>query len=333
MSRSLRILTWHQHGSYLLYLTQAAPEFYLPVKPGRPHLYGGRSGPFPWPDNLHEVAVEDVRTTQFDCILFQSRQQYLEDQFDVLSAEQRRLPRIFLEHDPPLSHPTETRHVVNDPEVLLVHVTDYNALMWDSGRTPTSVIEHGVTVPSDARYSGEIERGLAVVNHLARRGRRLGADIFERVRQEVPIDLVGMAAEESAGLGEIPFDELHRFAARYRFFFNPIRYTSLGLAVCEAMMIGMPIVGLATTEMPMTIVNGVCGYLATNPADLIDAMRGLLYDREEARRLGEGARQLALERFNIHRFAEDWDSAFREVTGGRVPIRSGVAIRAAEAVA
>lgn len=39
------------------------------------------------------------------------------------------------------------------------------------------------------------------------------------------------------------------FAARYRFLFNPIRYTSLGLAVIEAMMIGMPVVALGTTDM------------------------------------------------------------------------------------
>jgi hypothetical protein len=323
MSRSLRILTWHQHGSYLLYLTQAPHEFYLPVRPGRPHPYGGKSGPFPWPDNVHEIAAEDVRSARFDCILFQSRQQYLEDQFEILSSEQRRLPRVFLEHDPPLGHPTDTRHVVNDPDMLLVHVTDYNALMWDSGRTPTRVIEHGVLVPSDARYTGEIERGLTIVNHLARRGRRLGADVFDRVRHDVPIDLVGMAAEESGGLGEVPFDELHRFAARYRFFFNPIRYTSLGLAVCEAMMIGMPIIGLATTEMPMTIFNGVCGYLATNTDELINAMRALLRDPAEARHLGEGARQVALSRFNIQRFVDDWTSAFLDVTGHAVHPMSG----------
>jgi glycosyltransferase involved in cell wall biosynthesis len=212
---------------------------------------------------------------------------------------------------------------VNDPDMLLVHVTDYNALMWDSGRTPTRVIEHGVIVPTDARYSGEIERGLTVVNHLARRGRRLGADVFEHVRGDVPLDLVGMAAEESGGLGEIPFDELHGFMARYRFFFNPIRYTSLGLAVCEAMAIGMPIVGLATTEMPMTVFNGVCGYLATRPDDLVDAMRGLLRDPAEARRLGEGARQLALSRFNIQRFADDWTRAFQDVAGQPVHAMSG----------
>ena len=33
--RPLRVFTWHVHGNYLYYLSQANAEFYLPVKPGR----------------------------------------------------------------------------------------------------------------------------------------------------------------------------------------------------------------------------------------------------------------------------------------------------------
>lgn len=319
--RPLRVFTWHVHGSYLLYLVQTPHEFFVPVRPGRPHPYGGLGGPFPWPPNVHEVPVEEVPRLDFDCILFQRRDQYERDQFEILSEAQRRLPRIFLEHDPPRESPTDTRHVVDDPNVLLVHVTHFNALMWDNGRTPTRVIEHGVMVPEHVRYVGDRERGIVVVNHLARRGRRLGADIFEQVRREVPLDLVGMAAEESGGLGEIPHDRLPEEVARYRFFFNPIRYTSLGLAVCEAMSIGVPVVGLATTEMATAVVNGVSGYVDTDVRRLVERMRALLADPAEARRLGEGARRIARERFGIARFARDWDAALRLVTGTAAPVR------------
>src|SRR6266550_3029276 len=75
----------------------------------------------------------------------------------------------------------ETHHLIDDADVLLVHVTAFNALMWDSGRTPTRVIEHGVIDPG-VRWTGELERGLVVVNNLPSRGRRVGADIFERAR-------------------------------------------------------------------------------------------------------------------------------------------------------
>jgi glycosyltransferase involved in cell wall biosynthesis len=313
--RPLHVLTWHVHGNYLYYLSQANAEFYLPVKPDRANPYGGRGTTFPFGANVHEVPVEAIRDLRLDCVLFQSHRNYLEDQYEVLSEAQRRLPRIFLEHDPPRQHPTDTPHPVDDPDVLLVHVTPFNDLMWDSGRTPTRVIEHGVMVPEGVRYDGGIARGLVVVNHLKRRGRRLGADVFAGVRHEVPLHLVGMGSEEMGGLGEIPPPELAAFEARYRFFFNPIRYTSLGLAVLEAMMIGMPIIGLATTEMVTVVGNGVSGYLDTKVENLIAHMRELLSAPAEARRLGEGARRAALERFSIRRFARDWEETFALVAG------------------
>ncbi len=317
--RRLRILTWHVHGSYLYYLTHVPHEFYIPVKPGRPAGYGGRAGSFPWPDNLHEVPIEELRELELDCVLYQSAQHYLLDGPELLSDEQLALPAIYLEHDPPRQHPTDTRHPVDDSSVLLVHVTPFNALMWDSGATPTRVIEHGVTIPEDARYSGELTRGIAVVNNLASRGRRLGADVFVEARSRVPLDLVGMGAEELDGLGEVQPPELARFASRYRFFFNPIRYTSLGLAICEAMMAGIPVVGLATTELVTVVENGESGWIDTRLEALIEHMNALLASPAEARRLGEGARRTAVERFGIDRFARDWAEAFALVTGTRAP--------------
>lgn len=311
--RRLRILTWHIHGSYLYYLTQARHEFYLPIKTDRPEGYGGRLGGFYWSDNVHDVPAEEVKDFQFDCILFQSRRNYLKDQYEILSESQRQLPRIYLEHDPPQEHPTNTRHIVDDPDVLLVHVTAFNQLMWDSNRTPTKVIEHGVMVP-DVHYTGELERGLVIVNGLRSRGRRLGTDVFERVQSCVPLDLIGMDSESLGGLGEVRHDQLPAFASRYRFFFNPIRYTSLGLAVCEAMMVGLPIIGLATTEMTTVVENGVSGYVDTDLSKLVTAMCQLLNDPAQARTLSEGARVKARSRFNIQRFTRDWNEAFALVT-------------------
>lgn len=311
--RRLRILTWHVHGNYLYYLTQTPHDFYIPVKPGRPDGYGGRSGALAWPANLYEVPAEEVRRLAFDCILFQCRKNYEQDQYEILSEAQRRLPRVYLEHDPPQEHPTNTRHAVSDPEALLVHVTPFNQLMWDNGNTPNRVIEHGVLVPADVRFTGEIARGVAVVNNLGRRGRRLGLDIFQKVRAQVPIDLVGMDSRIWGGLGEVPYQQLFPLLSRYRFFFNPIRYTSLGLAVCEAMTIGMPIVGLATTEMVTTVENGVSGYVDTSVERLIAPMQRLLQDPEEAHRLGAGARRQAQRRFAMQRFINDWNAAFAAV--------------------
>lgn len=313
-AKPLRILTWHVHGNYLYYLSQVPHTFILPVDETRSPGYAGRAGSLPWGDNIIEVPVEQLTGTAFDCILFQSLRPYQEDQYCLLSEEQSRLPRIYLEHDPPQRHPTDTRHPVDDPAMLLVHVTPFNALMWDNGRTPTRVIEHGVIVPPEVRYRGDLARGIAVVNNLARRGRRLGADIFESARTQVPLDLVGMNSTLSGGLGEIANLDLPAFMARYRFYFHPVRWTSLGLAAIEAMMVGLPVVGLATTELVNVIRNDRNGYIDTDPQRLIEAMRHLIDSPAESARLGAAARRVAQERFNIERFIADWLDAFAEVT-------------------
>lgn len=312
MSKRLKVFTWHVHGSYLYYLTQADVDFYIPYQKDR-EAYGGRAGSFPWGENVIQVPTEEVKDLDLDVIIYQSKKNYLEDQYDTLSESQRKLPKIYIEHDPPRQTPTDTKHIVDDKDTLLVHVTHFNQLMWDNNTTPTIVVDHGVKVPEGITYQGDKARGIVVINNLQSRGRRLGLDVFEKVRQEVPLDLIGMGAKELGGLGEIPHKELPEFISHYRFFFNPIRYTSLGLSVLEAMMIGMPIVGLATTEMVTAIKNDLNGYVDTNITTLIEKMKTLIDQPKKAEELSIGAKKLANDRFSIARFAKDWQTIITAV--------------------
>lgn len=314
MSRPLRILTWHVHGNYMYYLSQVAHEFYLVADADRTPHHGGRCGTLPWGDNVHDAPVERLRDMAFDVVLFQSREAYEQEQHTLLSEAQRRLPRIYLEHDPPQQHPTNTRHWVQDGETLLVHCTPFNALMWDAGEQPTAVVEHGVKLLTHAVHHGEAAAGLVVVNNLDRRGRRLGADLYQEAAARVPLTLVGMGADRLGGTGEVPHRQLPEVMAAHRFFFNPIRYTSLGLAVIEAMMVGMPIVGLATTELVTVIRDGYHGFIDTRPERLYEGMAHLLAHPQEARRMGERARQAAHDRFHIDRFVTDWQRLLHAVT-------------------
>jgi len=111
-------------------------------------------------------------------------------------------------------------------------------------------------------------------------------------------------------LGEINNRQLSAFIAKYRFFFNPIRYTSLGLSVCEAMMTGVPVVGLATTEMVVTVKNDYSGYVHTDVDFLVEKMQMLLDNPQKAMELGRGAQETANEKFNIERFKKDWVETF-----------------------
>lgn len=309
LNKRLRIFTWHVHGSYLFYLSQGDYDIYIPVKEIKEEGYYGRGKTFPFGKNVIEVPADKVKNATFDCILFQTPKNFLHDQYEILNEEQRQLPRVYVAHDPPWKSPADEVHVMDDDEVIMVHVTHFNKLMWNSPVKHVKVIEHGV-MPSVNLYKGNINRGITVINHMHQRGRKLGADIFEEVAAKIPVDLTGMGTLEYGGIGEILHPQLPEFISRYRFFFNPIRYTSLGLAVCEAMMQGMPIVALATTEYVTVIEDGVSGYIHTDIDYLVERMNYLLAAPECARLMGIEARKTAIQRFNIQRFANDWKKTF-----------------------
>lgn len=308
----MKIFTWHIHGTYLFYLSQGDFDIYIPVTTTKKEEgYYGRGETFPFGKNVIEVPVSEVRNFEFDCILFQTNKNYLVDQYEILSENQRKLPRVYLEHDPPTQHPVNARHIMHDPTVHFVHVTYFNQLMWDNGQVRTRVIEHGVVEPI-AAYTGELDKGIVVINNLQARGRLLGYDIFQKVSKIIPLDLVGMGTA-NIGLGEVLHPDLPSFIGKYRFFFNPIRWTSLGLAICEAMMLGIPVVGLATTELSAAIKNEESGFIHTDVDYLVDKMKKMLDDKDLAVNVGSAGRQLALERFNIKRFTREWKSLFEEL--------------------
>lgn len=266
------------------------------------------------PEYVREIPADDVRNLPLDLIIFQTPRNYQIDQYQILSDAQRQLPKIYLEHNSPEPHPTDSLHpAAEDPSTTIVHVTHYNRLMWNNGDAPTCVIEHSVAIDPGIRYDGSRNEGIIVLNEIGRRGRMAGFDLYQQLRERVPLTVAGMKSAEVGGIGEIHYRHLHRRVAEYRFLFSPMRYSSLPLAVVEAMTIGMPIVALATTELPTVIQNGVHGFVSNQIDELAERMQFLLDNPDEARCMGENARQLALTRFGLDRFVRDWNTVFEEV--------------------
>jgi len=315
----LNILAWHIHGSYLNALARIDHNWYLPIKPGKPEGYGGRGPTFDLPDYVREIPAERVRDRDIDVVIYQTHKNYAEDAHEILSDRQRNLPSIYLEHNTPKPHAVDTRHPLTDTRTLLVHVTHYNRLMWDNDDVPVQVIEHSVGLDFDIRYTGERPQGITVVNGMQKRPRIAGYDLFLTARDQVPLVAAGMETEAFGGLGDVPYRDLHRTLAEYRFMFSPIRYTSLPLAVVEAMTIGMPVAALATTELPTVIQNGYNGYVSCDPDELIAYMKNLIAHPELAHQLGERARETAVRRFGMDRFARDWNAAFQRAIELRSP--------------
>lgn len=188
--RRLRILTWNVHGNYLHALAHVPHEWLVPVAGMRP----GYTPPTPeldWPAHVRVVDPGQLRDETLDLIVYQSRDN-LADAPQLLRPAQLALPSLYVEHNPPEPHPTDSWHPFRHPRGLLLHVTHHNAQMWQAPGMPARVIEHGVPDPGRVA-AGAREGGITVINHLARRGRRLGLDLYQRAHARLALDLIGMA--------------------------------------------------------------------------------------------------------------------------------------------
>jgi glycosyltransferase involved in cell wall biosynthesis len=312
----VRILLWHVHGSWTTALVQGPHEYLLPVVPDRGPEGRGRAQTWDWPPAAIEVTREEARDADIDVLIAQRPEEI--DGLGRAWLGDRRPPKIYVEHNAPQGRIAEMRHPAADRDDvdLVVHVTHFNDLFWDCGGTPARVIEHGIVDPG-YRYTGQTARAAVVINEAPRRGRVTGTDLLERFAAGgVPIDLFGMKAGDVrapvTAVDDLPQEDLHEEIARRRVYLHPIRWTSLGLSLIEAMHLGMPVVALATTEAPEAIRDGA-GVVSTRVDRLAEAARAFLADPERAREAGRTARRCALERFGLERFLADWDRVLAEV--------------------
>jgi hypothetical protein len=292
----MRILLWHVHGAWTTSFVQGGHDYVVPVTPDRGPDGVGIARTYDWPDTVTEVPLNQLADEDFDVIVYQ-RPHELE----------LRPPRgeqlIYVEHNAPQGRINELRHPMADrDDLLLVHVTHFNALFWDAGGTRTHVIEHGIVDPGPL-YTGELPRAAVVINEAQRRARVTGTDLLPRF---APYDLFGIGAID------LPHAELHREMARRRVYVHPIRWTSLGLSLLEAMHLAMPVVVLGTTEA-FEAVPQEAGVVSTRLDVLEATLARLLADPDEARERGQAARAAALSRYGLDRFLADWDEVLTPV--------------------
>lgn len=311
----MNILLWHVHGSWTTSFVQGAHRYVVPVVEGRGPDGRGRARTWSWPDSVVERTPAELAEEPIDVVILQRPVELhgLAEAWLGGRRPGRDVPAVYLEHNAPQGRIAEMRHVAADrPDLVLAHVTHHNDLFWDAGATPTRVIEHGVVDPGE-RYTGELPRAAVVINEPGRRGRVTGTDLLRRLAEGAPIDLFGMEAGALGGFDDLRQSELHTEMARRRVYTHPIRWTSLGLSLIEAMHLGMPVVALATTEVPEA-VPPEAGVVSTRVETLVRAMRDLVGDRDRARAMGLAARRAALARYGLPRFLADWDALLAEVT-------------------
>lgn len=316
----MRVLIWHVHGSWTTSLVQGNHDFVLPLVGDRGPDGRGRAQTWDWPRNALEVPAAELAETDFDVAVLQRPRelQLLEEWTGRRPGVD--VPALYVEHNAPDGPAASTRHPLAEQDTIpIVHVTHFNWLMWDNGVAPAEVVEHGVIDPG-YRYTGERAAVAAVVNEPVRRWRVAGTDTLVELSGQVPVEVFGMGmaalsahAPEVSGVHEnLRQDALHDELGRCRAYFHPYRWTSLGLALIEAMMIGLPALAWATTAAA-DAVPARAGVLSADPAVLSAAARRWLHDPEEARHYGLAAREHALVRYGLDRFLSDWDRLLKEV--------------------
>jgi hypothetical protein len=310
----MRILLWHVHGAWTTAFVHGGHDYVVPVLPDRGPDGVGIARTYDWPrDRVTELPPEALREAPFDVVVLQRPHELAHLAEDWLGRRPGRdIPAVYVEHNAPQGRIADMRHPAADrDDLLLVHVTHFNSLFWDAGSTPTRVIEHGVVDPGE-RYSGELPRGAVVINEARRRARVTGSDLLDRFAQAAPLDVFGIDAASVGGIEDLPQDRLHTEMARRRVYLHPIRWTSLGLSLLEAMHLGMPVVALGTTEVHEA-VPAEAGVVSTRVDVLAEAMKRLIADREEAHERGRAARAAALDRYGLARFLREWDDLLQGV--------------------
>jgi hypothetical protein len=321
----MRILTWHVHAAWSTAFVNGGHEYLVPVLPDRGPYGRGRPRTYPWPASAREVTPEQLRHEHVDVAVLQRPEEE-----ELASAWLgRQVPLIFVEHNTPRGDVPNTRHPMADrDDVTIVHVTHFNDLFWDCGGTRTTVIEHGVPRPA-ARWTGELARLAVVSNEPVRRGRVTGTDLLPRFAALAPIDTFGIGVSGLRLANVTPHEDppqpqMHAAVAQRRVYLHLTRWTSLGLSLIEAMLMGCPVVVLDTTEASRAVGPGA-GVLSTNVAELIEGARYYLADEQAAAAAGAAASAYASARFGLDRFLTDWDRLLESVVGTVAGARTGPA--------
>jgi glycosyltransferase involved in cell wall biosynthesis len=182
----------------------------------------------------------------------------------------------------------------------------------------TEVIPNPVDVdrfsPAGASSTAEVSSGLAL-NPLRRvHGLDLAVQAYaglegteltiiglgpegERIRESIRRVRAPVRLEERA----VPHREIPDLLRRFDYFVAPARSATQGVAMCEAMACGLPVVATRVGGIPEYLREGRDGFLVPpqKPEDLRRAVKALTRDPERARSMGREAREHVVQKCSL----------------------------------
>jgi len=315
------LMVWHVHGSWTESFVAGRHRYLIPVNSGRDANGRGLCGRN-WP-RAEEIPPGQLREEHVDLVVLQRP-----DEIELATRWLGRrpgidIPAVYVEHNTPRPFAVDSVHPLGGrDDIPLIHVTDYNRLMWDNGAAPTRVITHGIADPGPL-YTGEIPAAATMINEPRRRWRTVGADLLAELGAHIPIDVWGIDTEalndrpdggQIRGKGDVPAPRLLHQVARRRVYLHTARWTSLGLSLVEAMYLGMPVVAVASTMAPL-VVPAEAGVVSADVNTLAYALEGFVTDKSAASAAGKAARDFAMAHFSLGRFLAEWDDVIAESCG------------------
>lgn len=319
-TRTRTVLAWHVHGSWMESFVSGHHRYLLPLSPDCGPDGRGRCGRN-WP-GTQEVPLDQLRDTDVDVVVLQRPEELELAQRWLGRRPGIDVPAVYVEHNAPRPAAATSVHPMADRrDIPIVHVTDFNRLMWDNGCAATTGIDHGVADPGPL-YVGDVPAAAALINEPVRRWRVVGTDLLGELGSAVPIDVWGIGTNELndaphcrsgvTGLGDVPSARLLPEVAHRRVYLHTARWTSLGLSLIEAMFLGMPVVAVASTMAPLVVPDDG-GVVSADVATLSRALTEFLADRAAAEIAGKAARSFALTHFGLDRFLAQWSDVIESV--------------------
>ncbi len=194
----------------------------------------------------------------------------------------------------------------------VVFISEYSKKAWMYDEDNAVVIEHGMDIDfwSDQQPLKRDNACLSVVNDWPNRDWCCGFNLWKQTAQGLPVKVFG----KSPGFSEPArsTEHLREIYHSSKIFYNTSLHSPVPSVLLEAMACGCAVVSTATCMIPEIIDHGVNGLISNDPNELRSYLELLLQNDDIAKKLGESAKHTVKEKYNVARYAKDWNTLFEK---------------------
>ena len=313
----MRILTFNWHEAYICLLAKTGHAIDIVERyKGGSQVWFYETRPLPANARIVREATARARLRErvYDAVICHNVK-------DLVWVQDWPVPKILVFHNKLSTEIALGRHSV-DKDAYRAEVAQLLAATRDlqlvfistSKRTDWafdgSVIMPGIDLDEYGGYEGRDLRVLRVGNFMLQRDLMLGYSLQEEVLgSDIPSTILGLNHPEAGARFSRSWDDLRACLRGHRVYLNTTLAPyedGYNLSMLEAMATGAPVVSYANESSP--IVDGVNGFISSDPKTLRECIHALLSDPNLAQRLGAEGRRTVARQFGIQQFVDRWNA-------------------------